>query len=298
MPAMDLQFRLLQRQVLPGVASASGIATSNNRIYVVGDNTPWLFEIDKQFNVISRLRIIETGDGVIPKPDKPDFESLEAVGEGEASELILFGSGAKSPQRDIFIRIPHAHPAEPQTYSLTRFYDHLRGSAMLRNSELNIEAVAVEGDRLYLFNRRKNVAFVYSYRDFLSFVSGGKPYPEPKVYEITLPAIRGIEAGISGATSIKGTNKIIFTASVEDTPNAYDDGEILGSYVGIIDFEDAGEPLQPAAVLISESGEPLKLKVESVCIVGHSKPNEAEVLLVTDNDENNSEIIKGLLRWQ
>ncbi len=41
-------------------------------------------------------------EGRIPEPDKPDIEALEKIGD---NEIIGFGSGSKSPQRDIFFHI-------------------------------------------------------------------------------------------------------------------------------------------------------------------------------------------------
>lgn len=41
-------------------------------------------------------------------------------------------------------------------------------------------------------------------------------------------------ACFSGATSFKEKPYFIFTAAVEDTPNAYDDLDILDSFIGVI----------------------------------------------------------------
>lgn len=236
-------------------------------------------------------------DGIIGKADKPAFEALEAISMGGQTELLLFGSGSKSPQRDLFIRMsPSREKAE--TWSLTGFYNHLRSSDVMQGSELNIEAVALDESRLLLFNRKKNVLFIYPLTAFLDYLRKGTAYPEPELVELLLPQIDGIEAGISGATIIPGARKIIFTASVENTPNAIDDGEVLGSFVGIIDLEQIKKGQKPPCVLVMEGEQSLRVKVESVTIHHQRAANEVEILLVTDSDGNESEIISAVLKWK
>src|SRR3712207_8318455 len=46
------------------------------------------------------------------------------------------------------------------------------------------------------------------------------------------PEINGLKAGFSGASFFE--DKIFITASVENTNDAYLDGEVLGSFVGYI----------------------------------------------------------------
>src|SRR5690606_31605005 len=107
--------------------------------------------------------------------------------------------------------------------------------------------------------------------------------------------INGMEAGFSGATILQ--NKLIFTASVEDTPNAIDDGEILGSYVGIIDLQHLTDQMQPPCVRVSDDSRPLHIKVEAVAVTA-STDTRAELLLFTDPDGGHSELLKATLEWK
>ena len=77
--------------------------------------------------------------------------------------------------------------------------------------------------------------------------------------------INGIESGFSGATIINDQSVIIFTSSVENTDNAYDDGEILGSFICTIDILDNKISNTDKSVIIPDIETPLK--VESITII-------------------------------
>lgn len=274
---------------LENVPSGSGIQKSGNIYYVIGDDSPFLFSLNKNFEVISKVALIDGVDHTVPriaKSEKPDFEAMEMIGE---KELLVFGSGSLSPQRDVLIRILLEEPPTVEKYQITDLYDSLRNLPILRDSELNIEAAAFHNNRLFLFNRRKNVIFNFDYTDLFAHISGDRVFPNPEIVEFDLPKINGIEFGFSGATTLKGQSKIIFTASVEDTPNAYDDGEILGSIIGMIDIENdkVKDTFRYCPIPNTEEN----LKVESVTVDEEISAGKTKVILVTDDDLGNSIII-------
>jgi hypothetical protein len=82
---------------------------------------------------------------------------------------------------------------------------------------------------------------------------------------------------------------------VENTDNAYDDGEILGSLIGIIDISNNTIATSFDYCKISNAG--AHLKVESVTVEKEISPGKTEVVLITDDDKGNSIIVKGLLQW-
>ncbi|MDO6518140.1 hypothetical protein Q4562_12915 [Zobellia uliginosa] len=156
---------------------------------------------------------------------------MEVIG---TNELVAFGSGSKSPQRDVFLHIFLEDSLRIKTYNISPFYDNLRALKAMENEALNIEAVAFQKDKIYLFNRGKNIIFEFTYDDFLAYLEGSAPFPKPVLTEFSLPKINGRESGFLGATIVKDTSMILFTASVENTSNAYDDGEVWGSFIGTI----------------------------------------------------------------
>ena len=273
--------------------SGSGIVKSGEIYYVIGDDSPYLFALDRNFNLISKTKLLEAdqpNEERIPKAEKPDFESLEMISE---NELIVFGSGSKSPQRDVFIHIFLNDPLHIKKYNISKFYDHLRALPEFTDSELNIEATAFRDNDLFLFNRKKNLIIRFKFEEFLHFIKGKSAFPKPEIKTFTLPKINGIEAGFSGATALKNEAKLIFTASVEDTKNAYDDGEILGSFIGMIDVSADHIPELFQYCEIPGSAE--KLKVESVSADEEICTGTTKVVLITDDDKGNSIIITGLL---
>lgn len=292
----DMRFNIKSHKTHQHIPSASGIAQLKDSFYVIGDDSPYLFMLDKEFELISQTLIYpyegEMLEGRIPKPDKPDIEALESVGE---NEIIGFGSGSKSPQRDVFIHISVNDSIHVESYSLTSFYNILKNMDVLQGHELNIEAAAYFSNKLYLFNRGKNVIFSMDYQEFLNHVSGDALCPNIEFETYSLPTIKGIEAGFSGATASQDGELLLVTSSVEDTDNAYDDGEVLGSYIGVITL-DSGRPIQGIQWTEIDSIN-IPLKVESILIEKELGTRNMDVVLVTDNDGGASVILRGNLRW-
>lgn len=290
-----MTLEILGSKIIKGVISASGMVKSGDKYYVVSDDSPFLFTLDRNYNVISKLPIIPIDNPLtsrIEKAIKPDFEALDLVGE---NEIIAFGSGSKSPERDIFLRIFIHGKEEVKTYQISEFYEYLKNLEIMENRELNIEAVAYKDSRIFLFNRGQNVVFSFNYKELISYFEGHSPIPLPKTSLFELPKLNGIQAGFSGATALQNHPYIVFTASVEDTPNAYEDGEIIGSYIGILKIENDGVSQSYKSVVFPEVGE--KVKVESVSINQEISLGETNIVVVTDDDFKDSLIIDCKIRW-
>ncbi|MEO6346856.1 MAG: hypothetical protein ABIO60_03010 [Aquaticitalea sp.] len=88
-----------------------------------------------------------------------------------------------------------------------------------------------------------------------------------------------------------------FTASLENTPNTDDDGEILGSNIGIINLENLKDGYQPQCIQIETNSQPITIKVESVEVIKVIGPKELKLVLVTDSDGGDSELIIGNFTW-
>jgi len=294
-----MELTILSKHLLEGVPSASGIEMVDNAFYVICDNSPWIFKLNNQYEIVDKFQIVpvnELVDGIIPKTAKPDFEAITSIKWGPDTMLLVFGSGSKSPERDVMVSARCAAKAEIKTYSLERFYENLKEAAKLRSEELNIEAAVFRDNELYLLNRGINLVMNYPMEDFKEYLEGKRISPKPGIYRFNLPKVNGIEAGFSGAAIIPNEDKIVFTASVENTSNWIDDGQVLGSFVGIIDLKELGEDSKPACVQIMNEGKPLHIKVESLTVPRGSVDNEIHLLLVTDSDGGNSELIEAILR--
>lgn len=279
---------------IENIPSGSGIIKFKDLYYIIGDDSPFLYSLDKDFNTVSKTPIWDTvnaSDERIEKSIKPDFEALELIGK---NEIVIFGSGSKSPERNIFIRILLKDSLVIEKFDVSEFYNNLRSLPILQDSELNIEAAAFHANQLFLFNRKKNLIIRFVYKDLLAYIKGDTAFPEPEIVEFSLPKINGIEAGFSGATALIGEPKILFTASVENTDNAYDDGEILGSFIGIIDI--SGNDLSESNFCQIPNSK-ANLKVESLSIEEEISSGKTKIILISDDDKGNSTLITALLSW-
>lgn len=288
-----MKFEVTTAEILEEVPSASGIVKVSDSYYVAGDDSPFLFCYNHDFTETKKIRIFSTdklkGDR-ITKKHKPDFEAMEKIND---REIAIFGSGSKSPQRDFFIRVLlKEDDHEVKTNQISSFYKNLKKLDIFKGTEFNIEAAAAYKEQFFLFNRRKNLVIKFCYEDFVAHIENDAPQPEISVTEVKLPKINGIEAGFSGATAFPTGPFLIFTASVEDTDNAYDDGQVLGSFIGVLDienFEIIGE-MQRIPSPDEKGGE---IKVESVAIDRIISEKEFELILTTDSDGGDSLIMRG-----
>ncbi|MCF8460036.1 MAG: hypothetical protein K9G46_04880 [Flavobacteriales bacterium] len=283
--------------VLPLVAvpSASGIAICGNLIFAIGDDSPFLHQLDRKLKPISNWPLFTSEQmetGRIPKSEKPDLEAMELV-NGE--ELVIFGSGSKSPERDVFIRVKVNEPPRTETYYISEFYSHLKELPVMEGSELNIEAAAFHNGKMLLFNRRSPVLFEFNYEGFIKHLIQNGPIPPVNAYKIQLPCIDGVDSGFSGATVSMQTGRLIVTASVEDTSNAYDDGRVLGSFVGWVPLDEYERSENYEFVRLQNENH--VFKVESVALEHENSDTELIVLMTTDNDGGISQLIRARLNW-
>ncbi len=288
----------VQHQQILNVPSASGIVIFNEDLYVIGDNSAYLFQLDDHYDVSKRLALMDQKlDGIIPKASKPDFEAITAINVNGKKELLVFGSGSKSPERDIIIRVDMTNGFKTKTYSAEAIYAALRNSEYLNVQNLNIEAAATIENKLYLFNREEHLILEYKMDEFLGYLEDLNPLPNYNVYRISLPQLNGIQAKFSGASDVTGLPQLVFTASVEDSPNTYDDGEVTGSYVGIININELEDGYHPKTFLISDENKPIPIKVESIEVIKNLGSNELIVVLISDSDGGESKLLTGALKW-
>ena len=284
-------------ETLHEIPSASGIEFLDGKYWLIGDNSPWLFEVNDVFEVAEKHLIFSmdfTENGTIPKSKKHDFEAMTALNWEGDSALFIFGSGSKANRfQGVLVKINSAlHPTmETQKFDLTDFYSKILEKAKLKDGELNIEAAAVLGDHLFLFNRGKNKLISLKVKHFIDYLSGTRETIKIKVKTIDLPDIGGIRAGFSGATADEKFQRIVFTASVENTADWVADGEVLGSFIGVLNLQSLKNHAAPKCVLIINKQEILRIKAESIALE-ESYENSFHCLVVTDSDGGKSELLK------
>lgn len=293
MKSSKLEVEILHWQNLEFIPSASGIVKVKDHFYLIGDDSPYLFCIDNNFDLISKTLIYsseKSQDGIIAKIDKPDFEAMEMISE---TEMLVFGSGSKSPERDVCVWVKIGEESlDIKQFDISEFYAYLKNLDSMKGYELDIEGLAVYSDKLFLLNRARNFIFSFPLKDFLKYCRGNSSFPIPKVQYFELPKIDDLQSGFSGATFLG--NNLLFTSSVEDSPNAYEDGDIFGSFLGLLSYQNGEFASNPYITKIPNPGFPLK--VESVILDKIISDSEIQVIVVTDNDGEPSQILRLMVK--
>ena len=297
----DVQYslRIDQAPVRVMLPSASGIASLAGKIYVAGDDSPWLFTVDDRFNIIERFRMkdwpTDNFDRIL-KPMKPDLEAVATVTGGGVDFLIVLGSGSKPRTREIGFVVSDGGAVIHET-DMQAAYAELKAAAKI--NELNLEGFAVADGDVFLLNRINgggNFIFRIDSQQFRDYMLGrAMTLGVVQTFRLKLPEIAGFEAGLSGADFWQEKNSIVFTSSVEATRNSYDDGQILGSFISVIDInslrQDAVNDVTAASYLVQSGGKPVPTKIESIVILDHDNM-KIRGIAVSDNDDGSSEFLK------
>ena len=214
------QFTIELLYQIIGIGSASGLVYKDNSLFVISDNSSFLYEYHVQENQLSRVKLFENGQENIPKKDKFDFESIVLMG----NELHILGSGSTSKREKRIIY--NLETKEVLEKSLSKLYQNLKQSASISDEELNIEGVLFLKSKWYLLQRgsganSKNGIFKTKSLEIKS---------QTEFIEVSLPKIKHVETSFTDAILVE--DKIYFLATAEDCNSTYDDGEILGSIIG------------------------------------------------------------------
>ena len=287
---------ILKKISLPGIHSASGVEVLGERIYIVGDDSAWLYVLDLDWQAMGTIRLFDSpvpDEARIPKLQKPDLEALTALPLGGETVLLAIGSGSRENRHDAFVVNPRTGTV--QRHSLAPLYDHLRTLPDVVGTRLlNLEGALVTGPEIVFLQRGNvsgtNVAIGFATAAFVQWLTGNGPLPGPVVRSYALPTVEGYAAGFSGAASLPSRpGAFLFTASVEATNDEILDGDMLGSFAGIAHLDRPGD-LSGQCVPILHDGQAYPGKVESICLLSEM-PDTLLTLAVTDADGGTSELL-------
>ncbi len=272
-------------EILDKIPSASGSEYIDGINYIVGDDSPWLFLVDKNNFILDKKLLVDSSFVKyykIPKKIKPDFESVFLIKD----KLYILGSGS-SKLRNV-LKVYDVKDQSIKQYSLGKLYDHLNLLDSVGNKKFNIEGIAVTNEHVYLTNRGNNALYETEISEFENYILTDK-LPEFKIRYFELPPILGNESAFSGLDFDEDDNSLIFTSSVEQN-NAIDpinDGEILGSFMGKIYLDDLDKLKFKAFPFKEANGDYMKIKAESVSVLGNRVYQ-----IVTDSDGEGSKVLK------
>ncbi len=257
----QLQLQLFLQII--GIGSASGLLFKDNSLFLISDNSTYLYEYNLDSNELNKIALVEKPEENITKKDKPDFESMALSG----NKLIVLGSGSTENRNNA--KSYHLESKEIKTIDFSKYFESFKKIASLFNDELNIEGLIIGSDK-FLFFQRGNSINASNGIFILDKITN-----EVEFKTISLPKLNNIEATFTDAILV---NEIIyFLAAVENTTSTYDDGEILGTFIGQLNANDFS---LVKIQLISE-----KNKFEGITLF---KQNETEIefLLCEDNDND------------
>jgi len=283
---------------LKGIPSASGLESKGKRHYVVGDDSPWLYELDTALNIQRRLLIHDSsfeGHYRIPKDLKPDYEAIVNFKWGNSKDLLIFGSGSGELRKDM-VKVKFTGKGyEVKIYTLEHLYDVIMEAGNLTPGQLNIEGAASWRDHIIFMNRETNQLILIRKFAFMRFMKWKKKKQQRKsikveFYDFELPKIDGVQAQFSGGMKASGEHTLIFTASAERREGSEDDGENVGSFIGEIALNKLNKREMKIAQVMKD-GRPYLGKIESVDVVD-TKDTKLKLEAVTDDDRGGSTFLE------
>ncbi|SDK92709.1 Uncharacterised protein [Sphingobacterium mizutaii] len=212
---------------IPGISSASGIEFLEGQIYIVSDNSNYLYDYRITENLLNRHVLLQSPQMErIAKPLKLDLEAMVLTDD----RIYTFGSGSTAVrERGFSISRNDWSTTE---LDMGNLYSAMKKSANISSSDFNIEGVAMHGNSWLFLNRGngpagRNVIFKVDGDDLINdFVI--------TCFDINLPQIDGLLFGFSGASVVDDT--LYFIATAEEGLSTYEDGEIGGTVFGKFDL--------------------------------------------------------------
>ncbi|MGB8190510.1 MAG: hypothetical protein WCF67_01265, partial [Chitinophagaceae bacterium] len=231
------------------------------------------------------------GQGLrIPKKEKNDLEASTIINFNHLPYLLVAGS-ASTAEREVFFLFPMNDLRKYETFPAHRFFQSLKDKGL---NIINIEGVTTVGHTL-VFANRANIGNPHNHFIIVNENVIYEPENNPSfIMQLDLEKSDTI-MGVSGLAYIASKDLLLFTASVELTENAIDDGTIGDSYLGYIkNFSSKmkGKNIKPDEVLNLSALHPdfKGEKIESVCV--ESAADKIILHLVADNDDGTSTLFK------
>jgi hypothetical protein len=212
---------------------------------------------------------------------KPDLESACVVPGG----LLLLGSGS-TPARMRSVLLGPVDRPDPLVSDLSSLYARVGSALGVAVDELNLEGACVIGGRVRWFQRGRpsgglpTASVDLELTALLDVVSrradpGRMEVGDAWAYD--LGEVDGVGLAVTDAVS-PGDRTVLVSAAAEDSPNAYDDGPVVGAALALLrgrEVLDVGH-LEPVA-----GGVP---KIEGLAVLDW-KASGGRLLATVDQDD-------------
>lgn len=260
--------------------SGSVINFYAGELYLAGDDAPDLIILDTEFNRLRTVPIFPGFSGRIEKAVKADIEAGDFIED----TLWLFSSGSKKHHRDNLFRY-NTQISEITRFDLSVIYSRIKKKVR----KLNIEAAAFIKDSWFLGSRSN----VRQKQNHLIILTGNftddQEHTVVKRIALNPP---DLSAGISGMAYDGSQDILYMTFSVEETTNAYDDGQTGDSFLALarnISARQNADVIIPDEWLnLAEGNASLgRMKIESVALA-----DNGIIFLTADNDNGKTVLYK------
>ena len=213
-----------------GIGSASGLIYKNDSLYIISDNSNYLYEYSLANADLQKHLLIENSEvnENVPKKIKADFEAITQNGD----DIFVIGSGS-TDNRQKMIQMSEVQKKILHNHDLTDLYLSMQYFAGISAEDFNIEGVIFTGEKWYFFQRgngknAKNGIFTVESQYFTQGYS--------LLYaSYDLPKINGIQSSFTDAVLVDDV--FYFLASAEDSQSTYLDGAVSGSSIGKINLK-------------------------------------------------------------
>ncbi len=287
-------------KVLNRISAGSGLCKTADGLWLIGDDTPFLYLINQEGEIKEKYRISAipaSGQANYTKKIKPDFESIDVFND----TLLILGSGSQAFTRDTLVVFDSRNKK-----ILLRRSVHLLYKAFYqvghfpKGSQINLEGLANDGHYFYFFHRGNvcgnNRYFRLRKKDFINYLfHPNTPLPKISTKAFELPSIGSNKSGFSGASYLAKENAIFVSISVEETSDVYHDGAVLGSFLGKISLQNHQAIAFEYWPIKSKNKEFLKTKIESICPLLNPEKG-LSIKAVSDNDNGKTGFYEFLLQ--
>lgn len=288
---MPLRYSAPVAGLPPHVRSGSSAVVDGRHLMVIQDDVSAVARVHLDTHVVDAVllpedaqgrRVFGEADGT--KQHKMDLECAFLVD----NVLVALGSGSTGARERVVLVTNPAHPhAQVRVVEAHGLYAALRAEKRFSGSELNMEGGALLGHNVRLFNRgngapKDGLMPVNAFCDlpleaFLAHLEGGPVPPLRNITACDLGTLAGAPLGFTGAAT-RG-DALLFVAAAEDSPDAYHDGEVTGSVLGVL----RGNVLRWTPLVLAD-GTRWTAKVEGV-EVDPQDPMRAYLTVDADNPE-------------
>lgn len=274
------------------VRAASGAAWIGERIVVVQDDASFLALVEPDSGRTRSVslprgnrgrRLFDERRGT--KRWKLDLESCAVV----QSTFVAFGSGS-TPERRRIALAPTNALSDARIVNADSLYELLELRRDFSGSELNIEGLAAMPDgRLRLFQRGNgapgrgempvDATADLDVAELLFYLAEPEHRPPPSPRDVVRWSLGRLGAArLTFTDATWWSDRVLFVAAAEDSPDTYRDGVVTGAAIGV--FAPDGATAR-WATLLREDGSPWIAKPEGIA----PGRTPGTVLLVVDRDD-------------